>query len=47
MRVKGCWIGGHQQNLNMSAVSINFGPDAYRWYTVAFEHAERMRSLIK
>jgi len=34
LKVKGCWTGGHQENVSMSAVNINHGPDASEWYTV-------------
>ena len=33
-KVKGCWTGGHQENINMAAVNINHGPDASEWYTL-------------
>lgn len=26
-KVPGCWTGGHQENVNMSALNINHGPD--------------------
>jgi len=28
LKVKGCWTGGHQENINMCAVNINHGPEA-------------------
>lgn len=27
LKVKGCWTGGHQENVNMCAININHGPD--------------------
>lgn len=28
LKVKGCWTGGHQENVSMSAININHGPAA-------------------
>jgi hypothetical protein len=47
LKVKGCWTGGHQENLNMCAININHGPDASEWYTVEVEEVERMRVTLK
>lgn len=26
LKVKGCWTGGHQENISMCAININHGP---------------------
>jgi hypothetical protein len=28
LKVKGCWTGGHQENVSMCAININLGPAA-------------------
>ena len=47
LKVKGCWTGGHQENINMCAVNINHGPDSSEWYTVPYEYVEKVRGVLK
>ena len=45
-KVKGVWTGGHQENVAMASVNVNFGPDASEWYTLDIEHVPRMRNQV-
>ena len=46
-KVKGCWTGGHRENLDMSAVNINHGPDYSEWYSLDQSYVEDFRSELK
>jgi hypothetical protein len=45
-KVKGVWTGGHQENVNLTAININHGPGESEWVTVDFPHVPRLRELV-
>lgn len=45
-KVKGVWTGGHQENVCMASVNVNFGPDDSEWYTLAIEHVPKFRKQV-
>jgi len=47
LKVKGCWTGGHQENIGMCAVNINHGPDSSEWYSIPVEEVEQVRTVLK
>jgi histone demethylase len=45
-KTSGCWTGGHQENISMSALNINHGPDASEWYTLDLRYVEKLRKEL-
>lgn len=46
-KTAGCWTGGHQENVSMSALNINHGPDYSEWYTLDLKYVEDLRTELK
>ena len=47
MKIKGVWTGGHQENLGLRAVNINFGPGSSEWICIPSNESERFRKYVK
>lgn len=43
-KTPGCWTGGHQENICMSALNINHGPDYSEWFTLELKYIEKLRN---
>lgn len=46
LKAKGCWTGGHEENLRLSSVNCNHGPGASRWYAIDADYAPRLREFV-
>lgn len=46
-KVPGCWTGGHQENISMSALNINHGPGYSEWFTLDLKYIEKLRAELK
>ena len=45
-KAPGCWTGGHQENVSMSALNINHGPDYSEWFTLDLQYVEKLREQL-
>ena len=45
-KVPGCWTGGHQENVAMSALNINHGPGYSEWFTLDLKYVEQLRDKL-
>lgn len=46
--MKGCWTGGHQENLRVRAANVNHGPASSLWHCVGGSSMiEKFRNLAK
>ena len=47
LKVRGNWTGGHQENLSLRAININFGPSSTIWHAIALpKDIEEFRRLV-
>lgn len=46
-KAPGCWTGGHQENISMSALNINHGPDSSEWFTLDLKYVDSLRANLK
>ena len=47
LKVRGNWTGGHQENLSLRAININFGPSSTIWHAIAQpKDIEEFRRLV-
>lgn len=46
LKAKGCWTGGHEENLRLSSVNCNHGPGESRWYAIDSGYAPRLREFV-
>ena len=47
LKVRGNWTGGHQENLSLRALNINFGPASTIWHGIALpKDIEKFRELV-
>jgi JmjC domain, hydroxylase len=46
MKVKGVYTGGHQENLRLASVNINFGPGGSEWIIMDKSLLTRLRDQV-
>lgn len=47
IKTKGCWTGGHQENLRFCSVNINHGPGNCEWWAMDAGCTEAFRAEVK
>lgn len=47
LKVKGCWTGGHEENLRFSSANINHGPNDCEWWGLDSTQALQLRKCVK
>lgn len=47
MKTKGCWTGGHQENMRFCSININHGPGNCEWWALDTRYTVAFRAKIK
>jgi hypothetical protein len=47
LKVKGCWTGGHEENLRFPSANINHGPSACEWWGLDPTQSLQLRECVK
>ncbi|CAG9333929.1 unnamed protein product [Blepharisma stoltei] len=46
LKIKGCWTGGHEENLRFCAANINHGPSDVEWWTLKTSENLKFRDCV-